>query len=114
MSRRGLLLIVSSPSGAGKTTLCRRLLEEFDGLSFSISTTTRPPRRGEVDGKDYTFVSAERFDEMVDGEAFAEWAWVHGNRYGTPRDSVEGALSEGRDVLFDVDWQGGQQDSIQT
>ncbi len=106
-SQRGSLVIISSPSGAGKTTLSHKLLDEFDSVKFSVSYTTRPIRRGEVDGVDYSFVTEERFQEMVDAGDFAEWAIVHGNRYGTARAVVEGALTEGHDVVFDVDWQGG-------
>tara|TARA_R110002096_G_scaffold292224_1_gene486551 strand:+ start:110907 stop:111593 length:687 start_codon:yes stop_codon:yes gene_type:complete len=106
-SQRGSLVIISSPSGAGKTTLSHKLLKEFDTVKFSVSYTTRPIRRGEVDGKDYSFVTEERFEEMVAAGDFAEWAIVHGNRYGTARAVVEGALNEGHDVVFDVDWQGG-------
>lgn len=109
IERRGLMLVLSSPSGAGKTTLSRRLLEADQHIEMSISVTTRPPRPGEVDGKDYYFVSPAKFDEMVAGEALLEWAEVFGNRYGTPRGPVELTLSEGRDVLFDIDWQGTQQ-----
>lgn len=106
---RGILVIISSPSGAGKTTLSRRLLAEFaDQLTFSVSYTTRPQRKGEVDGRDYRFVDADRFAAMVDAGEFAEHAEVHGNHYGTSRATVEAALSGGRDVVFDVDWQGGQ------
>jgi guanylate kinase len=105
---RGILVIVSSPSGAGKTTLTRRLLEEFAGnLEFSVSYTTRPRRAGEVDGRDYHFVSPEVFDQMIREHAFAEHAFVHGNRYGTALAPIEAALSAGRDIIFDVDWQGG-------
>jgi guanylate kinase len=108
---RGLLLIVSSPSGAGKTTLTRRLLEEFAGppqrLAFSVSYTTRPQRAGEVDGRDYHFVSPEQFERMVERGEFAEHAFVFGNRYGTAQAPVEDALGRSRDVIFDVDWQGG-------
>jgi guanylate kinase len=104
---RGILVIVSSPSGAGKTTLTRRLLNEFGNLGFSISYTTRPMRPGEVNGSDYHFVSAETFESMVEGGEFAEYAWVHGNRYGTARAPIDIALSAGRDLIFDVDWQGG-------
>ena len=106
-SQRGSLVIISSPSGAGKTTLSHKLLDEFDTVKFSVSYTTRPIRRGEVDGVDYSFVTEERFQEMADAGDFAEWAIVHGNRYGTARAVVEGALTEGHDVVFDVDWQGG-------
>ncbi|MBP9088386.1 MAG: guanylate kinase [Kofleriaceae bacterium] len=104
---RGILVIVSSPSGAGKTTLTRRLLTEFSNLGFSISFTTRPMRPGEVDGSDYHFVSAETFETMVERGEFAEYAWVHGNRYGTARGPINTALDAGRDLIFDVDWQGG-------
>lgn len=106
-SRRGVLAIVSSPSGAGKTTLTRRLLEEFPELEFSVSYTTRPRRAGEIEGKDYHFVDAATFDAMVARHEFAEHARVHDNRYGTARAPVEDALRQGRDMIFDVDWQGG-------
>lgn len=102
-----MLVIVSSPSGAGKTTLTRRLLEEFKDLEFSVSYTTRPMRPGEVEGRDYHFVTPERFEQMVETGEFAEHAFVHSNRYGTAQAPVEAALSAGRDVIFDVDWQGG-------
>lgn len=105
--QRGSLVIISSPSGAGKTTLAHKLLGEFDTVQFSVSYTTRPMRRGETDGKDYTFVTEEQFEKMAQEGEFAEWAIVHGNRYGTARSVVEGALTEGHDVVFDVDWQGG-------
>jgi guanylate kinase len=108
---RGTLLIVSSPSGAGKTTLTRRLLEEFAGppscLAFSVSYTTRPRRAGEVEGRDYHFVTPEQFEHMVERGEFAEHAFVFGNRYGTAQAPVEAALGRGSDVIFDVDWQGG-------
>ena len=100
---------MSSPSGAGKTTLSRRLLAADADITMSVSVTTRPPRPGEVDGKDYSFISKERFARMRDGNALLEWAEVFGNFYGTPREPVEKALSAGRDVLFDIDWQGTQQ-----
>lgn len=104
---RGVLVIVSSPSGAGKTTLTRRLLEEFPDLEFSVSYTTRPIRPGEVDGRDYHFITPETFEAMVESAAFAEHAFVHSNRYGTAQAPVEAALAAGRDLIFDVDWQGG-------
>ena len=106
--KRGVLVIISSPSGAGKTTLARRLLQEFSGMEFSVSYTTRSPRPNERDHVDYHFVSDEQFDVMIGANEFAEWAHVHGNRYGTSRSAVETALVSGRDVVFDVDWQGGR------
>ena len=108
MTDRGVLVIVSSPSGAGKTTLTRRLLEEFQPrLEFSVAFATRPQRAGEVAGRDYHFVSPDEFEDMVRRHEFAEHAFVHQNRYGTAQAPVEAALSAGRDVIFDVDWQGG-------
>jgi guanylate kinase len=107
LNERGRLVIISSPSGAGKTTLARRLLGEFDRVDFSVSYTTRKPRPGERPGVDYHFVGDADFDRMIADGEFAEWAEVHGNRYGTSRTSVELALEGGRDVVFDVDWQGG-------
>ncbi len=107
--RRGLLFVLSSPSGAGKSTISRMLLEADSGLQMSVSATTRPMRPGEVDGKDYHFVDLERFRAMVTENEFLEWAHVFGNRYGTPRAPVEEMLKSGRDVLFDIDWQGAQQ-----
>ena len=107
--RRGILFVVSSPSGAGKSTISRMLLQNDPGLTMSVSATTRPPRPGEVDGKDYHFVDLASFKDMVANSEFLEWAHVFGNRYGTPRGAVEEALSAGRDVLFDIDWQGAQQ-----
>ncbi len=104
---RGILVIVSSPSGAGKTTLTRRLLREFSWIDFSVSYTTRPIRPGEVDGVDYHFVTPTTFEGMVEVGEFAEHAEVHGNRYGTAQAPVETALNAGRDVIFDVDYQGG-------
>ncbi len=106
---RGLLVIVSSPSGAGKTTLCHRLMKEFPLLSFSVSLTTRPPRTGEQDGVDYRFVDDATFERLVAAGELAEHAHVHGHHYGTTREAVADALERGRDVLFDIDWQGGQQ-----
>jgi guanylate kinase len=105
---RGLLLVISSPSGAGKTTLAHRLAAEFD-IRFSVSYTTRSPRSGEVEGKDYCFVSVQRFDEMIGAGEFAEWAVVHGNRYGTSIAAVKQSIEGGADCLFDIDYQGGQQ-----
>ncbi len=109
IARRGLMLVVSSPSGAGKTTLTRNLLEQEEGVSLSISVTTRERRPSEIDGVHYHFISMRRFELMRDGGDLLEWAEVHGNFYGTPRQPVEEALSTGRDVLFDIDWQGTQQ-----
>jgi guanylate kinase len=109
VARRGLMLVLSSPSGAGKTTLSRRLLASDDAIDLSISVTTRPPRPGEVDGRDYHFIDRSQFDAMVARGELLEWAQVFGNRYGTPRGPVEKALASGRDVLFDIDWQGTQQ-----
>jgi guanylate kinase len=109
VARRGLMLVLSSPSGAGKTTLSRRLLESDSGVELSISVTTRKQRPGEVDGHDYHFVDAARFEAMAENGELLEWAWVFGHRYGTPRAPVESALVQGRDVLFDIDWQGTQQ-----
>ncbi len=109
IKRRGLMLVLSSPSGAGKTTISRRLLDTDNNLSLSVSATTRPPRPGEVDGTDYFFVDQARFDAMVAGGELLEHAVVFGNNYGTPRAPVEAALEQGRDVLFDIDWQGTQQ-----
>lgn len=109
LERRGLMFVLSSPSGAGKTTLSRLLLERTPGLSMSVSATTRPKRPAEQDGRDYHFVDAARFEAMVGNDELLEWATVFDNRYGTPRAPVEAALSAGSDVLFDIDWQGTQQ-----
>ena len=106
IARRGLMLVLSSPSGAGKTTLARRLFDEEPGISMSISHTTRPKRKGEKDGEDYHFVDRDNFTRMRDHGEFLEWAVVFDNYYGTTGKPVEQALGEGRDVLFDVDWQG--------
>jgi guanylate kinase len=105
----GLLLVLSSPSGGGKTTLCRRLVRELANIDTSISYTTRPPRGAEQDGVDYHFVEEQVFDEMVVEDRLAEWATVHGHRYGTSRETVERALARGEDLVFDIDWQGGYQ-----
>jgi guanylate kinase len=109
IARRGLLLVMSSPSGAGKTTLSRKLLAADNNITMSVSVTTRAPRPGETDGKDYHFIGKERFAQMRDRKELLEWAEVFGNYYGTPRKPVEEALAKGRDVLFDIDWQGTQQ-----
>jgi guanylate kinase len=109
ISDRGMMLVVSSPSGAGKTTLTRLLLKEEEDVVLSISVTTREPRPSETDGVDYNFVSQKQFDWMRDNGELLESATVHGNCYGTPRVPVEAALSAGKDVLFDIDWQGTQQ-----
>ena len=109
IARRGLMLVLSSPSGAGKTTLSRMLLRSDRGIALSISVTTRPKRRGEVDGRDYHFIDRARFDAMIKRGELLEWAEVFGHRYGTPRRPVVKALRQGRDVLFDIDWQGTQQ-----
>jgi guanylate kinase len=106
--RNGILLVISSPSGAGKTTLAH-LLAEQERLEFSVSYTTRAPRPGERDGVDYKFITDPEFTRMVDGHEFAEWAVVHGSRYGTAVHTVNRALEDGKDYLFDVDWQGGAQ-----
>jgi guanylate kinase len=107
--RRGILIILSSPSGAGKSTLSRRLLEFDPEVRFSISATTRPPRPGEQEGRDYFFKSRREFEAMAQAGEMLEHAEVFGNLYGTPRAPVEAAIARGQDVLFDVDWQGGQQ-----
>ena len=109
LPRRGLMLVLSSPSGAGKTTISRALLDGDDALELSVSATTRAPREGEVDGMHYHFISDDRFRALIDEDGLLEWANVFNNAYGTPRAAIEKALSEGRDVLFDIDWQGTQQ-----
>ncbi|MGB6401043.1 MAG: guanylate kinase [Bradyrhizobium sp.] len=109
VERRGLMFVLSSPSGAGKTTLSRMLIAETPALQMSVSATTRPMRPGEADGKDYHFVDQKRFDAMVTNGELLEWAKVFENHYGTPRAPVEASLAAGRDVLFDIDWQGTQQ-----
>jgi len=109
IQRRGLMLVLSSPSGAGKTTLSRKLLASDPSLAMSISTTTRQARSGEEEGKDYFFVSPSMFTQMAEGGAFLEHALVFGHHYGTPKEPVQLALAKGHDVLFDIDWQGTQQ-----
>src|SRR5215469_7987438 len=109
-SRRGMILILSSPSGAGKTTLTRMLMQDKElDLTLSVSVTTRPRRSSEVDGIHYRFIDRREFDRMKKGGDLLEWAEVHGNFYGTPREPVERVLERGRDMLFDVDWQGAKQ-----
>jgi guanylate kinase len=109
LSRRGLCLVLAAPSGAGKTTLSRALLEQDDALSLSVSVTTRERRLGEKEGKHYFFIAQERFDAMAEAGELLEYARVFGRSYGTPRGPVEEALSAGRDVMFDIDWQGFRQ-----
>lgn len=107
--RRGILFILSSPSGAGKSTLARRLMAWDKNISFSISATTRSPRVGELNGREYFFYSKEKFEEMISNGEMLEHASVFGNLYGSPREPVDVAINEGKDVIFDIDWQGGQQ-----
>jgi guanylate kinase len=109
IARRGLLLVLSSPSGAGKTTLARRLLESDASIGMSVSVTTRKPRPGEVDGRDYSFIDAAEFERRRQAGELLEWAQVFGNLYATPKGPVMAALEGGHDVLFDIDWQGAQQ-----
>ena len=109
LKRRGLMFVLSSPSGAGKTTIARKLLEKDDEIAMSVSVTTRPMRPGEVDGHDYRFVDEDAFVRMVDDGEFLEWAEVFGNHYGTPKAEIKAGLKEGQDFLFDIDWQGTQQ-----
>lgn len=108
-ARRGLMLILSSPSGAGKSTLTRNLCQRETNIDLSVSVTTRPRRASEIDGVHYRFIDREAFDALRDHDDLLEWAEVHGNCYGTPRKPVEAALARGRDVLFDIDWQGTMQ-----
>lgn len=109
IARRGLMLVLSSPSGAGKSTIARNLLENDGELGLSVSVTTRKRRPSEIEGVHYAFKSMREFERMRDSDALLEWAQVHGNFYGTPREAVEDAISEGRDMLFDIDWQGAKQ-----
>lgn len=109
LHRRGLMFVLSSPSGAGKTTMSRRLLVDDPEIVISVSATTRPPRPGEIEGRDYRFVDDAGFDALIEGNELLEWARVFGHRYGTPRGPVEATLHAGKDVLFDIDWQGTQQ-----
>jgi guanylate kinase len=107
--RRGLLIVLSSPSGAGKSTICQMLLDADPEVTMSISATTRPIRPGEVQDEHYHFVDDRQFDEMIAAGEFVEWAYVFGHRYGTPKAPVKAALKAGRDILFDIDWQGARQ-----
>jgi len=107
--RRGVMLVLSSPSGTGKSTIARELLAKEDSLEMSVSVTTRAKRGSEIDGTHYHFISVRDFERKRDSDALLEWAEVHGNYYGTPRDEVDAAMGEGRDMLFDIDYQGGQQ-----
>ncbi|MCM2473971.1 guanylate kinase [Rhizobium sp. CG5] len=109
IERRGLMLVISSPSGAGKSTIARTLLDSDKQISLSVSVTTRQRRQSEIEGIHYHFVSQREFERLRDSDSLLEWAQVHGNYYGTPREAVETAMSEGRDMLFDIDWQGAQQ-----
>ncbi|MEM9107887.1 MAG: guanylate kinase, partial [Pseudomonadota bacterium] len=109
IKRRGLMLVLSSPSGAGKSTIARTLLEKVDDLNLSVSVTTRKRRGSEIDGVHYHFISDAEFERLRDGEALLEWAEVHGNFYGTPREPAEESMAQGRDMLFDIDWQGALQ-----
>ena len=107
--RRGLMLVLSSPSGAGKSTIARNLLESDSSLELSVSVTTRPRRGSEIEGVHYHFRTMREFERLRDSDALLEWAEVHGNCYATPREPAEMALAQGRDMLFDIDWQGAQQ-----
>ena len=109
IARRGLMLVISSPSGAGKSTISRALMEDDPTLGMSVSVTTRQRRPSEIAGRHYHFISIREFERMRDSDALLEWAEVHGNFYGTPREPVEIAMAEGRDMLFDIDWQGARQ-----
>ena len=107
--RRGLLIVLSSPSGAGKSTISRMLLEADSNITMSVSATTRPMRPGEVEGVDYHFVDAPEFNRLIEADEFAEWAYVFDHLYGSPKEPIKEALKDGRDTLFDIDWQGTQQ-----
>ena len=107
--RRGLLIVLSSPSGAGKTTISRKLMEVDPSITMSVSVTTRPMRPGEVEGRDYHFVDDAEFERLIAADEFAEWAYVFDHRYGSPKEPIKEALKDGRDILFDIDWQGTQQ-----
>ncbi len=107
--RRGLLIVLSSPSGAGKTTISRMLLEADSQITMSISATTRPQRPGEVNDRDYHFIDDGEFERWIQTDQFAEWAYVFDHRYGSPKEPIKEALKDGRDILFDIDWQGTQQ-----
>ena len=109
MKRKGIIFVISSPSGGGKTTICRELLKESPGLNYSISVTSRPPREGEEEGKDYFFISEEEFNERIRRNEFAEWAEVHGHRYGTPHRFLEKAAGSGQDIILDIDVKGALQ-----
>jgi guanylate kinase len=109
IQRRGLMLVLSSPSGAGKSTIARNLLETDPGLELSVSVTTRQRRASEIDGVHYHFLARREFERLRDSDELLEWAEVHGNYYGSPREPVERAMSDGRDILFDIDWQGAHQ-----
>lgn len=109
IKRRGLMLVISSPSGAGKSTIARNLLDLDRRFSLSVSVTTRQPRPSEIDGVHYHFITREEFVDLRERDALLEWAEVHGNLYGTPREAAERAMREGRDMLFDIDWQGARQ-----
>lgn len=109
LERRGIMLVLSSPSGAGKSTIARNLLADDTNMTLSVSVTTRPRRSSEIDGVHYHFISEREFERLHQSGALLEWAEVHGNFYGSPRDPVDKALHEGRDMLFDIDWQGGLQ-----
>lgn len=109
IARRGLMLVISSPSGAGKSTIARTLMDRDSQISLSVSVTTRQRRQSEIEGVHYHFVSQREFERLRDSDSLLEWAEVHGNFYGTPREAVETAMGEGRDMLFDIDWQGAQQ-----